>query len=72
MTTALFILAVLAAASVCPALMWWNARRGRRGCLPGPSTESREADDLESLRRGQAELADRIGELEQKTPVSTR
>lgn len=72
MTTALFILAVLAAASVCPALMWWNARRGRRGCLPGLSTESRGPDELESLRRRQTELAYRIGELERKTPVSTR
>lgn len=72
MTTTLFILAVVAAASVCPALMWWNARRGRRGCLPGRSTESRDEDELESLRRQQTELANRIGELEQKTPVSTR
>jgi len=71
-TTALFILAVVAAASVCPALMWWNACRGRRGCLPGRRTETRGADELESLRRRQAELTDRIGELAQKTPTSTR
>jgi len=71
-TTALFILAVLAAASVCPALMWWNDRRGRRGCLPGRSAESRGADELEPLRRRQAELTERIDELERKTPVSTR
>lgn len=72
MTTALLIVAVILAASVCPATMWWNARRGRRGCLPSRAAGKDEAGDLESLRREQAELAARIGELDSEAPLSAR
>jgi hypothetical protein len=71
-TTVLFGLAVLAAASVCPALMWRNARRGRHGCLRGRRSAESGGADLGSLRRRQAELADRIGELEARMPPTTR
>lgn len=72
MTTALLIVAVILAASACPATMWWNARRGRRGCLPGRAAGSEEAGELESMRREQAELTARIAELEQEGPAAAR
>lgn len=72
MTAALLFVAVIAAASVCPATMWWNARHGRRSCIPGRAAGSAEAGDLESLRRQQAELTARISELEQKAAVASR
>jgi len=39
MSAALLIVAVIAAVALCPAMMWWNARRGRRGCLPDRASE---------------------------------
>ncbi len=64
MTTVLLIVALIAAASFCPAMMWWNARRGRRGCLPTRGPEGEEAGDLDALRRKQDALAARIAELQ--------
>lgn len=72
MTTALLIVAVILAASVCPATTWWNARHGRRGCLPNRAAGSEEAGELEFMRREQAELTARIAELEQEGPAAAR
>lgn len=63
MSAALLIVAVIAAASLCPAMMWWNARRGRPGCLPSRAAENGNTGDLDSLRREQALLAAPIAEL---------
>jgi len=64
MSAALLIVAVIAAVALCPAMMWWNARRGRRGCLPDRASEDGETGDLDALRREQADLASRIAELQ--------
>lgn len=63
MTTVLVIVAVIVAASFCPAMMWWNARRGRRGCLPTRGADDGETGDLDALRRENDVLAARIAEL---------
>jgi hypothetical protein len=51
MTTALLVAAVTLAALACPAMMWWNARRGRRSprCPPQRSRENHDLT-LEDLR----------------------
>lgn len=64
MTTILLVVALIAAASFCPAMMWWNARRGRRDCLPTRGAEDEDAGDLDALRREQDTLAARIAELQ--------
>lgn len=56
METALFIVAVLAAGLVCPAMMWWNRRQGRdAACCP--PTRREETPTLEELYRRRDELA---------------
>jgi hypothetical protein len=68
MTDALLIVAVIAAAATCPALMWWNARNGRAAsCIPRRSTES---PDLEAARRRQALLEARVAALRVDEPES--
>lgn len=64
MTTALLVVAVVAAALHCPTLMWWNARRGRAAtcCTPRRSSEA------ETARHEQAALAERIAELQGQGP----
>jgi hypothetical protein len=59
MTTVLLIAAVIAAASLCPALMWWNARRGRAACCT-PVRSRAESAELEAARRKQASLAAKV------------
>ncbi len=64
MTTVLVIAAVIVAASFCPAMMWWNARRDRRGCLPARGAADDETGDLDALRRENDALTAQIAELQ--------
>jgi hypothetical protein len=62
MSGVLFVVAVVAAASICPAMMWWNARRGRQAsCMPKRSAA--EPDELREVRDQQAAIADRLAAL---------
>jgi hypothetical protein len=69
--TVLFVLAVAAAGLACPAMMWWQRRRGRDAacCVPvqrPDSATSGEQPDLEELRRRRDDLAVRIAESEDR------
>ncbi|MGH2716338.1 MAG: hypothetical protein ACRDSN_03250 [Pseudonocardiaceae bacterium] len=70
METGLLVLAIAAAGLACPAMMWWQRRRGRDAacCLPAAQA-SRSADvdasaGLDELRRRRADIEARIAELE--------
>jgi Flp pilus assembly protein TadB len=58
----LLVAAVLAAGLACPAMMWWQHRRGRSA--PCCSPRRPEAASLEALRKRQAAVCARIAELE--------
>ena len=67
METALLVAAVLVAGFACPAMMWWQRRRGRdaASCMPAAqrSSEATEAGDLRSKNEGlSAGLAELRGE----------
>lgn len=58
----LLLAVVLAAGLACPAMMWWQHRRGRAApCCP---SRPPEAASLEALRERQATVSSRIAELE--------
>ena len=69
MTQTLFAIAIVAAALVCPALMWL----GRRGIGPGCAMcpPRKQEDSLEELRARQRNLAAKIDEFESQ-PVAVR
>jgi hypothetical protein len=75
METALLVLAVAAAGLACPAMMWWQRRRGREaaGCVPARPravSEQRELpSSLEELRAYERSLAARLAELEREQQV---
>lgn len=58
----LLVATVLAAGLACPAMMWWQHRRGRDApcCRTGRS----EMASLESLQKRQAAVSARIAQLE--------
>ena len=71
MTQALFAIAIVAAALVCPALMWL----GRRGIGPGCAMcpPRKQEDSLEDLQARQRDLAAKIESFEsQPVPVRER
>lgn len=68
MTQVLFPIVIVAAALICPALMWL----GRRGIGPGCAMcpPRKQVDSLEDLQARQRDLAAKINEFElQPVPV---
>ncbi len=66
MTEALLIAAVLIAAVTCPAMMVWNARRGRAGCLMAGESELEKArNEQRALNERITTLIDDAGEIRQ-------
>ncbi len=62
MPDVLLVAAVLAAGLACPAMMWWQHRRGRAApCCPPRQPETAP---LQALHRRQAAVSARIAELE--------
>ncbi|MQA74319.1 MAG: hypothetical protein GEU88_08290 [Solirubrobacterales bacterium] len=57
------ILVVLVAGLACPAIMWWQRRRGRDAacCLPARGDAG---DEFAELRRANAALSARLAELQ--------
>jgi len=69
MTTALLLVAVLAVALACPAMMWWSARRGRCApCCPPRRSEAESPASLAELRAQQRRLEALIARAEVRTP----
>jgi hypothetical protein len=69
METLLLVLLVAMAASLCPATMWWQRRRGRAASCHMPlrsqdSAAAHDEADLEELRRRHEVITARIAELE--------
>lgn len=64
MSTALLIGAVLVAALACPAMMWWQSRRGSTSCCGPRGGQQSASGELELLRRRHERLGVRIAELE--------
>lgn len=65
MSTALLIALVVLAALICPAMMWWQNRRGHGAVCCGPRPADDQPDELETLRERQQELANEIKTLEE-------
>jgi len=57
-TTALLVAAIVIAAAACPAMMWLQARRGRRASCIAPANPVA----LDELRRRRADLDTAIGQ----------
>jgi hypothetical protein len=70
METALIVFAIVAAGLVCPAMMWWQRRRGRDAACRLPAAHTRPGPEdeaiprLDELRRRRVGLEARIAELE--------
>jgi hypothetical protein len=62
----LIVLAVLVAALFCPALMWFQSRRGRPApCCPHSKGRNQiDTPDLGALRRRQEEIEAQLGEAD--------
>ncbi|MGH8985843.1 MAG: hypothetical protein ACRDY6_18475 [Acidimicrobiia bacterium] len=66
-TTALLIGVVLVAALACPAMMWFQARRGKSApCCPPTRDDDRGPADLDRLRAEHERLNARLAELESR------
>lgn len=65
MSTALIIALIVVAALICPAMMWWQNRRGYGAICCGSRPAKDPPDELETLRERQQELADEITTLEE-------
>jgi hypothetical protein len=64
MEAVLLVLAIATAASICPAMMWWQRRRGRAAaCARIGSAGGPEESELDELRRRRDEIEARIAEL---------
>lgn len=56
----LFAVAIAGAAFSCPAMMWWNSRKGDGAACCGPKRAA-SAQDLQQLRAERAELDAALG-----------
>jgi hypothetical protein len=69
MSTGLLVAAVLVGVLVCPAMMWWQSRRGRVASCASPfAGSSGGSDDVDELRRRHDALAAAIREAEGTSP----
>lgn len=65
MSTALLIGPVLVAALACPAMMWFQARRGKSApCCPPRPAPGEQPQELDTLRAEHARLSAQLAELE--------
>lgn len=65
MSTALLIGAVLVAVLACPAIMWWQSRRGAASCCaPGP--RGKDSSELAELRLRHEQIGARIAAMKEK------
>lgn len=66
MSTALLIGLVVIAALACPAMMWWQRRRGNEVacCLPAKQERGEPAGRLDELRSQHARIGARIAAME--------
>lgn len=65
MTTALLVAAVALAALACPAMMWWNARRGHSSpCCPPRRSQHPSPPTVEDLRAEHRRLEAMIADAE--------
>lgn len=61
MEIAILVAAVLIAGLACPAVMWWQRRRGREApCCPSAVSREDRTAELQELRRSQAKLSTRL------------
>lgn len=68
MTTALLIAVVLVAAFACPAMMWFQDRRGKSApCCPPGRASAAEPRDLDQLRADHARLSAELADLEARS-----
>lgn len=65
MATVLLVAAILAAGLACPAMMWWQRRRGRQVtcCIAPEGVGSEGGAGLEELGRRQEALSARLADL---------
>lgn len=63
MSEALLVVAVLAAALTCPAMMWIQSRRGKSAACC-PPRRGAEPETLEQLRARHTEIAAELAELD--------
>ena len=69
MTTVLVIVAVLVGALACPAMMWWNTRRGRSSpCCPPRRAQGPSPPTVQDLREEQRRLEAMIADAEARQP----
>lgn len=69
MESALFVGAVVVAGLACPAMMWWNGRRGREACCV-PDRGRDTSPSVEELHRRRDELTAAIAEQSEGSPAA--
>lgn len=63
MATGALIAAVIVGGLTCPAIMWWQRRRGRQPlCCPSKHEPRGRGGELEELRQNQASLSARLAQ----------
>ena len=72
MSTALLVAAIAVGVLACPAMMWWQARRGRSApfCPPmrrAAGEDQSASDEVTELHRRQAVLSARVAALDDRS-----
>lgn len=68
MSTGLLVAAVLVGVLACPAMMWWQSRRGRVASCASPFAGSSGGPDVDELRRRHDALAAAIRDADETSP----
>lgn len=72
MGTVALVAAVILAGLVCPAMMWWQHRRGRDAtCCPPVGRGQDHLEELKELQREHADLSSRVASLHHQTVPSS-